>query len=443
MRYDYAQLERLWLDAGGGEDQMSRAAATAEAESRGNPDAAYPGQTIAPGSGTWDDATGLWQILGAPAGDWKASELTDPLQNAKMAVAKYDQAGGWSPWAGDDWRHHLRQNVPPAQSVPGGGGQDPVPYQNPLRDVQNLTPERIDMGVDYSGTGPVHALGPGVITATGNSGWPAGNFIAERLTAGPARGRYAYVAEDITPDVQVGQRVDSSTIIGQMFDGGSGIETGWAAPPGTGNTLAAEAGQASTSGDPGEFPTAYGVAYSKLLKWLGAPPGVTDGPVTGSVPRGWFDGGQGDAPIGVTGSPVPPDGGGGGGGLFGLGDIGSALSSIAGTIEDAEKFVHWFMVPNHWVRIGCGIGGSFFVAWGLWSMSRTGRAYSASVPVAGKVPVPEGGQLAPALGIASVTIGAVLLFFTFHGLPTDVTDFGSFASFLQNEVKGGGQGASA
>jgi hypothetical protein len=46
-------------------------------------------------------------------------------------------------------------------------------YRNPLRDVSGLNPERIDMGVDFGGSGPVYALGNAVITnATGTSaGW--------------------------------------------------------------------------------------------------------------------------------------------------------------------------------------------------------------------------------------------------------------------------------
>ena len=49
-------------------------------------------------------------------------------------------------------------------------------YRNPLRDVSGLNPERIDMGVDFGGSGPVCALGNAVITnATGSSaGWPGG-----------------------------------------------------------------------------------------------------------------------------------------------------------------------------------------------------------------------------------------------------------------------------
>ena len=41
-----------------------------------------------------------------------------------------------------------------------------------------------------------------------------------------------YLAEDVTTTVQAGQHVTSSTVIANMFNGGDGIETGWAQPTG-------------------------------------------------------------------------------------------------------------------------------------------------------------------------------------------------------------------
>jgi hypothetical protein len=97
--YNYGQLEWLWDWAGGPPGDASTAAAIAEAESGGNSLAAYPGTTVAPGAGSVNDATGLWQILGLPAGNFTAAELTDPFYNAEMAVAKYTQAGNsFAPW---------------------------------------------------------------------------------------------------------------------------------------------------------------------------------------------------------------------------------------------------------------------------------------------------------------------------------------------------------
>ncbi len=144
-------------------------------------------------------------------------------------------------------------------------------YLNPLRSVSGLTPERIDEGVDFSGSGPVYALGDAVITsATGTSGgWPGGGWITYQLTDGPDAGLVVYVAEDVTPTVQVGQQVSASTVIANMFDAGDGIETGWAESSG----LSAESQLPEAGGinGAGPFPTKVGVSFDELLRSLGAP----------------------------------------------------------------------------------------------------------------------------------------------------------------------------
>ena len=68
---------------------------------------------------------------------------------------------------------------------------------------------------------------------------------------------------------------------------GGGIEVGWAAPPGTGQTMAAASGQDKAGlaqGDPGYYPTAYGVNFSNLIRSLGGPAGIVSGPVQGTQP---------------------------------------------------------------------------------------------------------------------------------------------------------------
>ena len=104
------------------------------------------------------------------------------------------------------------------------------PYENPLREISGLVPERVDMGVDFAGTGPVYAIGSGVVIQAKAccSGWPGGGWITYQLTDGPAVGEVVYFAEDVTPSVQPGQIVTPGTVIGHMYNGGSGIETGWA-----------------------------------------------------------------------------------------------------------------------------------------------------------------------------------------------------------------------
>ena len=159
----------------------------------------------------------------------------------------------------------------------------PGSYANPLRAINALTPERIDQGVDYSGYGPIYAIGNGVVLSTVNSGWPGGTFIAYRLSGGPAGGLVVYAAEDIDPVVSVGQSVTAGTVLGTMYEGPDGIETGWADPSGDGTSMANDAGQFS-----GANSTAFGANFSALLASLGAPPGIAQNePPTGDLPPGW------------------------------------------------------------------------------------------------------------------------------------------------------------
>jgi murein DD-endopeptidase MepM/ murein hydrolase activator NlpD len=167
------------------------------------------------------------------------------------------------------------QPTEPPRSSSGG-------YANPLRAVAALSSERIDQGVDYSGFGPVYAIGDGVVLSTVGSGWPGGTFIAYRLTDGPARGLVVYVAEDIEPGVQVGATVTSSTVLGQMFAGPSGIETGWADGSSLPDTMARTYGQFDGSNS-----TAFGYNFSQLLQSLGAPGGIPSGPPSGTLPASW------------------------------------------------------------------------------------------------------------------------------------------------------------
>jgi len=144
-------------------------------------------------------------------------------------------------------------------------------YFNPLRDVSGLVPERIDEGVDFAGSGPVFALGNAVITnASGDeAGWPGGGWITYQLTDGPDAGLMVYLAEDVTPTVQAGEHVSASTVIGNMFNGSDGIETGWAQLSG----LSAESQlpQAGGISGGGPFPTMVGLNFEALLQSLGVP----------------------------------------------------------------------------------------------------------------------------------------------------------------------------
>ncbi len=161
-------------------------------------------------------------------------------------------------------------------------------YKNPLRGVGGLVLERVDQGVDFGGAGPVYALGDAVITnATADSaGWPGGGWITYRLTDGPDAGLVVYLAEDVTPTVQVGQTVTSSTVIANMFNGGAGIETGWATSDGS--TAESQMPAAGGINGGGPFPTMVGLSFEALLRSLGVPAAPNaDQPGNGLLPAGY------------------------------------------------------------------------------------------------------------------------------------------------------------
>ncbi len=159
-------------------------------------------------------------------------------------------------------------------------------YDDPLRGVAGLTSMRIDEGVDYGGSGPVYAMGDGVVTST-TGAWPGGAFISYRLTDGPAAAKMVYVAENLTPMVSVGQTVGVNTVIGILHDAFPYMETGWASDQ-YGDTMAARAGQWTALDDATSQPSAYGVNFNQLLVSLGAPSGVMVHPsVAGALAAGW------------------------------------------------------------------------------------------------------------------------------------------------------------
>jgi hypothetical protein len=155
-------------------------------------------------------------------------------------------------------------------------------YFNPLRGLTSLWPQEVDQGVDYCASGPIYAVGDGVVANVYSSGWPSGVFISYQLTSGPAKGLYVYDAEDVTPTVSVGQRVTPTTVVGQLHDAATCLETGWADPPGPIQHAAAHLEFN------GKNSTAYGLNFNTLLVALGSRPGLPqrDGP-PGPLPAHW------------------------------------------------------------------------------------------------------------------------------------------------------------
>ena len=229
---------------------------------------------------SWAAVVAVWGlvvlIFGLAIAEYSRLPATAPV-GTWLAEA----TGNMGAWEGA-WANPA-QVVSAAVVRPTGAG-----YRNPLRGVSGLVPERIDDGVDFTGLGPVYALGDAVVTSASgtNFGWPGGGWITYRLIGGPAAGLVVYVAEDIIPAVTVGQRVSPSTVIGTMFDGGDGIETGWAQP--TGLSAESQLPQAGGIAGLGPFPTRIGVNFDQLLRALGVPAAPNRAqPAHGLLPVGY------------------------------------------------------------------------------------------------------------------------------------------------------------
>ena len=319
--------------------------------------------------------------------------------NLRDALAAYN-AGPANIQAGYGYADTILQAAGEPYGATGTAG---VPYRNPLRGIRGLVPERVDQGVDYSGSGPIYALGKGVITevdqswAGGYGGTGPGTFIEERITQGPLRGRYVYAAENIqpSPGLRKGQQVTASTVLGQVT---GGIETGFAAGPSQpGTTAAMAAGQTPGTGDPGAQPTAYGAAYSRLLHDLGAPAGTVSGKPVGTLPAVLRDILGGISPItDLTGVP--------GSGVAG------AIQRFTDSVSGLGTAIDWLVQPENWVRIIAGVAGGVLVLGGIFTLSHVGGGID--VPMVGEVKAPA----ALPVGILEVGAGGVLLFVAFHNL---------------------------
>ncbi|HSW98382.1 MAG TPA: hypothetical protein VLF71_00940 [Candidatus Saccharimonadales bacterium] len=170
-------------------------------------------------------------------------------------------------------------------------------YANPLRDIKHNggkpgpVRERIDEGVDYFGSGPLYAVGDGVIMqVNNNTGWPLGHWVNYKVTAGKATGLFIYVAEDCipAPGLKAGDIVHANTVICNMTSTSPGIEMGWAipVPQGSDNRHNALASVDYVEG----HPMRYGVNFSEFMQAIGGPPGdinQSTGGILGTIPSNW------------------------------------------------------------------------------------------------------------------------------------------------------------
>ena len=219
-----------------------------------------------------------------------ADELLPPLKSHPRVViaatpdqlppgAQYATAGeaqNFQPPSDAEVRRELHQlNV---SKFGGAGG-----YVNPFSQIQNLKPLRIDMGVDYSGAGPVLAIGSGTVFSTSGSGWPGGGFVGITLDSGRFSGLSYFIAESVRATVRVGEHVQPGQQIANMYNGPSAIETGWAT--GQGDQPLALTLRQQAPGDPGGWTSAAGLSFDRLLVSVGVPSGIPQGTqVHGKMP---------------------------------------------------------------------------------------------------------------------------------------------------------------
>ena len=102
-------------------------------------------------------------------------------------------------------------------------------YQYPFL---NAVQGRVDQGVDFTGVGPILAIGRARVIKTGAPGWPVGGGVLYQLLDGPRAGQFIFVNEGVTATVHAGQTVAAGQQIATFLPGSS-IEIGFADSAGT------------------------------------------------------------------------------------------------------------------------------------------------------------------------------------------------------------------
>lgn len=138
-QFTYAQLEGLWIKAGGPKRLAPTMAAVAMAESGGC--------SAAENAEGPPYASGLWQIKGLPF----PGDVWDPATNAKMAVTKYNTQGlgAWVTYTSGAYRQFMNNSTTPDTNVPG-------PSSTPgTADTQSIDPTLCAIGVPVFGSLPI------------------------------------------------------------------------------------------------------------------------------------------------------------------------------------------------------------------------------------------------------------------------------------------------
>ena len=91
----------------------------------------------------------------------------------------------------------------------------------------SATTGRIDQGVDFTGIGPIVAVGDAEILSVGAPGWPEGGGVLYKLLSGARAGQVIFVYEGVDATVRPGRHVAAGDQVATFRPGGS-IEMGFA-----------------------------------------------------------------------------------------------------------------------------------------------------------------------------------------------------------------------
>jgi hypothetical protein len=239
---------------------------------------------------------------------WTPGQVAEACQGAGAAAIPYYDSKRAEAEAVYN-RYKSGAQIPGVSLVP-----TPTLYANPLKDA-NVTPERIDMGVDYAGTGHYSAIAKGVITTWAPGGWGKyGNYLQYEITEpGTLHGVTIYYAEGIDSNRNVGDTFKAGEWLCNLIPGWhSGTELGFAGSKGGTDTWANEFGGGWTPAqDAANDTTRAGLAFSRLVQQLGGPGGRPPGALIGKFPP-WMSNGQAPADlsaaagVGQSGGTVHP-----------------------------------------------------------------------------------------------------------------------------------------
>jgi len=201
----FRQLETLYVQAGGSPRLAPIMAAIAKAESGGRTNAKHRNA-----DGSIDQ--GLWQINTSNSALYQGHNIYNPLENARVAVRLAEHSGNklrnWTTYTSGAFRKFL-------PNVSKKKAHTAKPTNFGIYTEGNYA--GTDQGVDYRGAGAIPALGSGIVTDVGTSGIIEGGrypYVIYKLTSGPYKGHFVYVAENFVPKVTKGTKLVAGKVIG-------------------------------------------------------------------------------------------------------------------------------------------------------------------------------------------------------------------------------------